>query len=177
MSKKLFSFDFDSTLIMTPLEEEGKLQWESVTGKKWQWRGWWANPESLNLDIFKPITNDWVLQQFTEASRNENDYLFVATGRINKLYNFVKAVLTYNEITQRKEKKLFGYDDLFCNTGGDTFTFKCNLFEKIISENPDADEFIMYDDREEHLEKFCEWAKKQSIKIKIYNVNLKKQIF
>ena len=27
MTKKLISFDFDKTLIMTPLEEEGKLAW------------------------------------------------------------------------------------------------------------------------------------------------------
>ena len=34
----------------------------------------------------------------------------------------------------------------------------------------------MFDDREEHLDKFLIWAKKQPIEIKIYNVNLKKLI-
>lgn len=176
MSKKLISFDFDGTLIMTPLEEEGKKVWQEINGHKYPHKGWWSHPESLDLNIYKPEPNPWVLEEF-KKSTSEDNYVFIATGRIKKLESDVKKVLEFNNISKRESAKTFGYDDLFTNTGGETFNFKTKLFEKIISENPDSDEFIMYDDREEHLDKFCEWAEKQPIKIKIYNVNLQKQIF
>lgn len=176
MTKKLISFDFDKTLIMTPLEEEGKLAWEKHYNTHFPKRGWWSHPESLDLNVFQPKPNDWVLSEFIKAT-SEDNYVFIATGRIKKLENHVQKILEYNNINKRDFSRTFGYDDLFTNTGGETFYFKCNLFEKIIRDNPGADEFIMYDDREEHLDKFCEWAEKQPIKIKIYNVNLQKQIF
>jgi hypothetical protein len=176
MSKKLISFDFDGTLIMTPLEEEGKKTWSHVTGQKYPHKGWWSHPESLDTNIFKPEHNPWVIDEFRKST-SEDNYVFIATGRIKKLENEVKKVLELNNIFKREKPKTFGYDDLFTNTGGETFYFKTKLFEKIISENSDADEFIMYDDREEHLEKFCLWAEKQTFKIKIYNVNLQKKIF
>lgn len=176
MSKKLISFDFDGTLIMTPLEEEGKKMWQEITGQKYPHQGWWSHPESLDLNVYKPEANSWVLEEFIKATSEEN-YVFIATGRIKKLELQVKNVLEFNNIKKRDRSKTFGYDDLFTNTGGETFNFKCKLFEKIIRENPDSKEFIMYDDREEHLQKFCIWAEKQEIEIKIYNVNLQKQIF
>jgi hypothetical protein len=176
MTKKLISFDFDKTLIMTPLEEEGKLAWEKHYNTHFHKRGWWSHPESLDLKVFQPKPNDWVLEEFLKAT-SIDAYVFIATGRIKKLEENVKKVLDYNYIFKREISKTFGYDDLFTNTGGETFNFKCNLFEKIIEDNPDADEFIMYDDRDEHLDKFCQWAEKQKIEIKIYNVNTQKQIF
>jgi hypothetical protein len=176
MIKKLISFDFDKTLILTPLEEEGKLMWENHYNMKFPRKGWWSHPESLDLEVFEPKPDPWVLSEFTKCT-SEDNYVFIATGRIKKLETHVEKVLDYNNIHKRSSPRTFGYDDLFTNTGGETFQFKCNLFEKIIKENSDSKEFIMYDDREEHLEKFCEWAKKQDIVIKIYNVNLQKQIF
>jgi hypothetical protein len=175
MSKKLFAFDFDGTLINTPLEEPGILEWEKKTGKKYTHRGWWSKEESLDLQIFQPEIIPWVFEHFKNSCSGEN-YVFVATGRVNKLKDKVKSVLDFNQIFQRNKFGEVGYDDLFCNTGGETFLFKTKLFEKIINDNPNAEEFIMFDDREEHLDKFLIWAKKQPIEIKIYNVNLKKLI-
>jgi hypothetical protein len=92
--------------------------------------------------------------------------VFIATGRLQKLKPHVERVL-----------KLHGIDcDLYCNTGGDTFNFKCYLFESLIRNNPKADELIMFDDRHEHLDKFIEWGKKQPIKVTIIDVINKKTL-
>ena len=51
-TKKLISFDFDDTLVKTPLPEEGKIVWKEKTGTDWPHRGWWSKPESLDMEIF-----------------------------------------------------------------------------------------------------------------------------
>jgi hypothetical protein len=56
----------------------------------------------------------------------------------------------------------------------DTFLFKKRLFESLIStHNPDS--FIMYDDRQEHLDKFGDWATTQNCQIIIIDVVNKTQ--
>lgn len=168
MYKRLVCFDFDQTLINTPEPEYGKPEWERITGQKWLSKGWWGNPESLNLDVFQPPINGWVYQQYQKEISQPDSYVFLATGRLNKLKKQVVDILDFHNIK---------FNDIFCNTGGDTFTFKCKLFEKIISENLEAKEFTMYDDREEHLERFVEWAKEQPMKVNIIDVINKKQLF
>lgn len=168
MHKRLICFDFDQTLIDTPEPESGKPQWERITGQKWLSKGWWGNPESLNLDVFQPPVNRWVYNCYKKEISEPDTYVFLATGRLEKLKKQVLDILEFHDV------KL---DDVFCNTGGDTFTFKCKLFEKIISDNPDAEEFTMYDDRQEHLSRFADWAKNQSIKVNVIDALNKKQIF
>ena len=168
MITKLVCFDFDGTLIHTPTPEAGKPEWEKTTGLSWQGKGWWGNPESLNLKVFHPPVNQWVYNKFTQETTNPEAYVFLATGRLSKLERHVLKVLELHDIQ---------FDDVFCNTGGDTFKFKCWLFESIIKKHPKATEFTMYDDRHEHLTEFVTWAKKQSIKVNIIDVVNKKQIF
>lgn len=164
MYKKLISFDFDGTLCHTPNPEIGRPQWEKATGYQWKGRGWWGNPESLNLNIFYPPINQWVYAHYLEYVSNPDNYVFIATGRLKKLENHVKKVLNLHDLKS----------DLFCNTGGETFRFKCYLFESLINVNPKAEELILFDDRHEHLVKFKEWAKLQPIKVTIIDVINKK---
>jgi hydroxymethylpyrimidine pyrophosphatase-like HAD family hydrolase len=158
MFEKLICFDFDGTLIHTPTPE--------TTGLDWQGRGWWGNPESLNTKIFYPPVNQWVYNHFLDYQSDPDNYVFIATGRLKRLENHVQKVLDLHDIKC----------DLFCNTGGETFNFKKYLFEQIILKNPKAEEFIMYDDRHEHLDKFVEWGKYQKIKVTIIDVINKKQL-
>lgn len=160
MIKKLVSFDFDGTLIHTPTPEGGRPEWERATGLSWQGRGWWGNPESLNTKIFYPPVNQWVYDKFLQYQSDDSNYVFIATGRLKKLEPHVERVLKLHDIDC----------DLYCNTGGDTFNFKCYLFESLIKKYPSADELIMFDDRHEHLHKFVEWAKRQPIKVTIIDV-------
>ena len=49
---KLAIFDFDGTLISTPLPDEGRVAYKEKTGKDWQHKGWWSKPESLDQTLF-----------------------------------------------------------------------------------------------------------------------------
>ena len=164
--KKLRSFDFDGTLIHTPTPESGKHEWEKATGLSWAGRGWWGNPESLNLNVFYPPVNQWVYNKYVQEISDPDTYTFIATGRLARLERHVKKVLDLHDIKS----------DLFCNTGGDTLKFKCYLFQNLMKEHGGT-ELTMYDDRQEHLVEFVEWAKKMPFKVNIIDVVNKKQIF
>jgi len=166
MFKKLISFDFEGTLIHTPVPETGKPEWERKTGLSWAGRGWWGQKDSLNTNIFYIPVNQWVYNQYEKYKSDDDNYVFVATGRLKRLEPQVQKVLSLNDIDC----------DLYCNTGGDTFDFKCNLFKSLMKSNPKADELIMFDDRQEHLKEFVTWAKRQPIKVTIIDVVNKKTI-
>jgi hypothetical protein len=160
MIKKIISFDFDGTLIYTPTPEIGRPQWEKETGLAWAGRGWWGSAESLNTNVFHPPVNPWVFNQFEKYQADDENYVFIATGRLSRLEKQVRSVLALHDIDC----------DLYCNTGGDTYNFKCHLFETLIRNNPYAEEIILFDDRHEHLVKFVEWAKMQPINVVIIDV-------
>ena len=166
--KKIVCFDFDGTLINSPTPETGREVWEKATSQSWAGRGWWGNPESLNLNVFYPPVNQWVYKHYIDHINDPECYTFLATGRLLKLKKQVEDVLKLHNIK---------FDDIFCNSGGETYKFKTWLFQSIIKQNPQANEFIMYDDRHEHLVKFVEWAKTQPIKVSIIDVTKKEKIF
>ena len=148
--KKLICFDFDTTLIYTAEPEEGRKKWLLENGTNFPHpTGWWSKPESLDMSIFYPTMNEWTYKHYLEAIKDESNYVFVATGRMTKLQKEVQAILDFHD---------FKFHDVFCNWGSETYKFKTRLFESIISKNKNADEFILYDDRHEHLIKFVEWA-------------------
>lgn len=170
--KKIISFDFDDTLIFTPDEVTGKKEWESKTGKKWPYNGWWSKPESLDIDIFTIPVNPFVYKKYLESVSDPDTLCILATGRLDKsrngqrpgrlsLRNEVLAILRQHNID-------FG-DHVYLNPGMDTYDFKTNLFSDLIKEyQPDC--FVMYDDRHAHLLKFPEWAKQQPCRVEIIDV-------
>ena len=155
--KKLFSFDFDDTLIKTPFPEEGKRIWKERTGKDWPHRGWWSRPESLNMEIFNIALNKKIYKRYQQAISDPDNYVILATGRIKPLENEVYEILGHYGLS---------FDETYLNPGIDTFEFKSNLFEKLINELQ-PEEFIMYDDRQEHLVRFVEWANGMPCKVTI----------
>lgn len=162
MIKKLICFDFDGTLIDTPGPEIGREEWERKTGLSWAGRGWWGNPESLNLDIFYIPVNMWVYEHYEKYINDPECHVFLATGRLEKLKGLVNGILEFHNISFP--------GGVYCNTGGETFNFKKRLFESKIKEFPEAEELIMFDDRWEHIVKFREWRREMEIDIKIMDV-------
>jgi hypothetical protein len=158
--KKLVCFDFDDTLCHTLKPEEGKPIWKEKFGTDWPHRGWWSKPESLDMDIFPVTVNPYVYQEYLKAVSDPDNYVILATGRIEKLRPEVEAIL---------DNLNLAFDAVYLNTGGDTFTFKCRLFAKLIGELQ-PEEFIMYDDRFEHLVEFEKWAETIDCKITIIDV-------
>jgi hypothetical protein len=165
---KLVCFDLDDTLCHTIKPEEGKPIWKEKTGEDWPHRGWWSKPESLDLDIFDIKVNPYVYEEYLKAVSDPNNYVICATGRVEKLRPEVEKLLS--------EKNL-AFDAIYLNTGGDTFNFKCRLFERLIRKLG-VSEFTMYDDRELHLIEFKKWAKTIDCRITIIDVkNKTKKVF
>jgi hypothetical protein len=53
MRNKIYRFwDFDGSLIDSPLPDYGKEQYERIKGIKYPHIGWWGRVESLDLNIF-----------------------------------------------------------------------------------------------------------------------------
>jgi hypothetical protein len=161
--KKLICFDFDDTLFHTPLPEDGKIVWKEKTGTEWPHRGWWGKHESIDNEIFDIPKNEWTYQRYLEAVADPDAYVILATGRLDKVPGMragVEKILRENNIE---------FDEVHLNWGSDTFIFKCNLLERTV-EKLGVYDLTFYDDREEHLPKFVEWAKEQDIKSTIVDV-------
>jgi len=159
--KKLICFDFDATLFHTTLPDDGKIVWKEKTGETWPYVGWWSKPETLDLAIFDTPLNRPVYNEYLKAVSDSENFVILATGRIEKLRPQVEAILNKNNLS---------FDGVFCKIGpGDTFYFKTKLFERLIDDLK-PDEFVMYDDREEHLVEFKEWAKTMSCDVTIIDV-------
>lgn len=161
MINKVVSFDFDKTLVYSPEPEEGREIWLDRTGEQFPHTGWWGRPESLNTDVFYIDINPWVYKKYLEAIADETAYVILATGRLDRLRHKVQAVLNLHNLS---------FDEVLCNTGGDTYGFKCRQFERLINKF-DPETFIMYDDRHEHIVRFRdEWARRQPCEIQIIDV-------
>ncbi len=171
---KLICFDFDGTLVNTELEDSGRIIWKQKTGKEWPYYGWWSKPESLDMDIFETPINKVVYYEYLKAVSDSENFVFLATGRLERLRKEVEKVLNKYNLSFTTSDEIESKNGVFLNTGGDTFLFKKKLFEKMINKLQ-PDEFILYDDREEHLIKFIDWAKTMPCDVTIIDVvNMKK---
>ena len=124
--KKLICFDFDATLFHTALEDEGRVIWKEKTGYDYPHKGWWSKPETLDTAIFDTPLNKVVYEEYLKAVSDEDNFVILATGRIEKLRPQVEAILNKNNLS---------FDGVFCKRRpGDTFYFKKTLFETFIKE-------------------------------------------
>jgi len=144
-------------LVHSPLPQEGKLIWKEKTGEDWPHRGWWSKPESLDMEIFDIPLNKKIYRRYKKAISDPDNYVILATGRIAPLKDEVYTILEHYGLS---------FDETHLNPGIDTFEFKSNLFAKLIYELQ-PEEFIMYDDRQEHLVRFVGWANAMPCKVTI----------
>jgi len=169
--KRLISFDFDDTICHTPKPEEGQKIWKEKTGTDWPFGGWWGRPESIDPEIFYVPLNQWVYKKYLEAVSDPDNYVILATGRLRKKTGMLENVMSI--LNQHN----LSFDEVHLNWGGDTYNFKTKLFEEKIEELG-VHEFILFDDRHEHLIKFEEWAADHHVDVKVVDVvNKKETIF
>lgn len=150
---KLSVFDFDGTLMATPLPDTGKDLYKKNTGKDWPHKGWFSKPESLcglSFDI-KPIKD--VHDDYLTESKN-GSMLVMLTGRLSRLEREVKTLLSAHDMV---------FDEYLFNTGGDTLTCKIKSLNDILDANPSIVEVEMWDDRITHIPSFEEWGKEKCL--------------
>jgi hypothetical protein len=149
---KLAVFDFDGTLVDTPLPEDGKKEYKDKTGKDWPHAGWWSQPLSLDMDIFdiQPISK--VIKDYEKEIEEPKTMVVMVTGRLFKLTDEVKKILDKHELE---------FYEYHFNKGGKTEVAKIKTFDKILEQHPSIKEVTLWDDREEHIPIFQAWGDEQ----------------
>lgn len=146
---KLDVFDFDGTLVNTPIpDDDNKAIWKEKTGKEWK-GGWFGNPDSLNMDVFEMTTIPSVISDYKKSHSNPDAVTIMLTGRIPSVGKYVKAIL---------DDKGLKFDDYLYNEGGSTDDEKIRHMEMILKYNPNIREVEMWDDRTPHIPTFQKWG-------------------
>jgi hypothetical protein len=147
---KLKVYDFDGTLVNTPLpDDENKAIWKEKTGKDWE-GGWFSNPDSLNMDVFDMPVIPSVISDYRKNVADPNNLVIMLTGRIPSVAKYVKAIL---------DAKGLKFDDYLFNDGGNTEDNKIKHMELILKYNPNIREVFMWDDRDLHIDIFKNWGR------------------
>jgi hypothetical protein len=162
---KLSIFDFDGTLIETPLPEEGKLKWGIKKGIPWPYEGYWGRHESLDMDIFDMPTVEDVEIDYNREKAKPDTIMVMLTGRMVKLKDYVKKIL---------DSKGFEFDEYCYNRGGNTDVEKMRTMETLLDKYPNVVELEMWDDRMEHIPTFEQWGKAQCVngRLKEFSINM-----
>jgi hypothetical protein len=149
---KLAVFDFDGTLVNSPLPDEGKVEYERKTGTPWPHKGWWGQADSLNTDVFDITTKPEVIADYKIVSQQQDTMKIMLTGRMTKLSSQVQSILSKHGLV---------FDGYFYNTGGSTDRVKLKSLEGILDQFPLIKEIMMWEDRLLHIEIFKKWGEEQ----------------
>ena len=121
-TEELHVYDFDGTLVNTPVPEVGMAQFEEATGVPWPHKGWWGRTESLEEPLtWEPGPAYEAFHRLLSVPRCRRVML---TGRRQKLAPQVTSIMqNYN----------FNVDEaIFNHTPHDTFTYKCQEIRRLV---------------------------------------------
>ena len=139
MIKKLVAFDFDGTLINSPMPDTGKEIWKKKTGNEYPHKGWWGRPESLNNDVFDIHMFDNVLNILKKENADPETYVIILTSRMEKLRPELEKILVDKDI--RVDKVDMKRSE---RTKGEKIL-------RYIQQFPDLQEIDVYDDKESDI--------------------------
>lgn len=149
-------FDFDGTLMNSPLPEEGKIKYKEITGKDWPHRGWWGQVDSLAPFDVKPIEATKDLYNTYTALPNSINILM--TNRLAKFEPIVKEKL--NGIY------VFDYYD-FKNDNRE----KPDRIKEILKNNPSIDTINIFDDMDDQIERFNRFKEENpNLEINVFQI-------
>lgn len=146
---KIAIFDFDGTLVDTPLPDTGKIKYQEKTGKPWPYEGWWGRHESLDMNIFDMPVVPMVIKAYQQAKAQPDTIVVMLTGRMSKMAGDVKKIL---------DAKGLSFDEYLYNRGGETGEAKIKDMGILLDKYPDVREIEMWDDRVLHIERFRQFG-------------------
>lgn len=149
-------FDFDGTLMNSPLPEEGKIMYKKITGNEWPHKGWWGQIDSLKPFDVEPIesTKD-LYNRYTSLPNSVN---VLMTNRLAKFEPIVKEKLSGLYI--------FDYYD-FKNDNRE----KPDRIKEIIKNNPSIEIVNIFDDMDEQIERFNRFKEEvPELEINVYQI-------
>ncbi len=149
-------FDFDGTLMNSPLPEEGKVKYKELTGQEWPHRGWWGQIDSLKPFDVKPIESTKDL--YNQYSVIPNSVNVLMTNRLAKFEPVVKEKLSGLYI--------FDYYD-FKNDNRE----KPDRIKDILKNNPSIEIINIFDDMDEQIERFNRFKEENpELEINVFQV-------
>jgi acid phosphatase class B len=163
MYKKISIFDFDNTLLFSPLPEFGRMKIKEEKNKNITDFEFWEDKDSLNDEIFDIKLNKNIFDDYIIEKNNKDTLLVLLTSRKDTLKKDIIYLLNKFNI------KLDVY--LFKKQGkqkSDRINELLNLYNNI-------EEIEIWDDRDIEIERYNIWKKtlesnNKKIKIKINKV-------
>ena len=144
MITTLSFYDFDGTLMDTPMPGSGKQTWLEKTGEEHPHVGWWGRAESLDPNVFDIQPFPSVLNQLRSDTTKSDTYTVMLTSRMIKLKPQVEILLNNHGIV---------FDDLSLKTGNDGE--KDNRIKAYLQKFPDVQTINVYDDRDKEMKVFA----------------------
>ena len=132
-------FDFDGTLMDSPMPVPGKALYKEITGNDWPHKGWWGQVDSLAPFDVEPIEQTRDL--YNEYTVIPNSINILMTNRMPKFESVVKDKL----------KGLYIFDHY--DFKGDNRE-KPERIKEILKNNPSIDTINIFDDMDEQIERF-----------------------
>jgi hypothetical protein len=149
-------FDFDGTLMDSPLPETGKEKYKELTGKDWPHKGWWGQIDSLEPFEVKPIEGTKDL--YNQYSVIPNSINVLMTNRLAKFEPVVKDKL--------RGLYVFDYYD-FKNDNRE----KPERIKEILKNNPSVDTINIFDDMDEQIERFNRFKEENpNLEINVFQI-------
>jgi hypothetical protein len=84
-------FDFDGTLVHTPLPDTGKDEWSSLHNKPYPHLGWWSKPESLDAKLSMAL-DEVVAKEHANRMSASDTVVYLLTSRLQKLQSHVISI-------------------------------------------------------------------------------------
>lgn len=140
--KKLSIFDFDGTLVDTPLPDFGKKFYQEKTGIKWPFQGWWGRELSLDMTIFEMPVVPQVIESYNKEKLDDSAILVMLTGRREILRQQVIDILDSHKLE---------FHEYHLNKWGATEVAKMRTMEKLLIKYPSVKLIELWDDRVEHI--------------------------
>lgn len=166
MKTKLCCFDFDGTLINTPIASpENKQKWANYHGQPWPYKGWWGRPESLDRDVWDMLPVTEVYKDYIKCGQDPKNLMVMLTGRLESQSELVKEILDDNGMY---------FDHYLFNGGGNTLNEKIKYLNMILNRYPNIREVEMWDDRPKHFGAFKNWGQEMKAKGRIDSFYLNK---
>lgn len=158
---KIAVFDFDGTLVDTPLPEAGKAIYEQKTGREWPHKGWWGRAESLDHEIFDMPLIEQTMVFYNEFFAKPDTLTVMMTGRMQQLSSFVEIILLKHGLM---------FDRYVYNRGGATIDSKIKSLNDLLLEFKNVNTITILEDRDEHIPVFKAWGACQQLSFEIVHI-------
>lgn len=149
---KLSCFDFDGTLVYTPIgSPENKQKWADYYGKEYPYVGWWGRDESMDTNVWDMPVIGEVFNDYRKVVDNPENVVVLLTGRLQKQENIVRQIVN---------DRGYRFDHYLFNNGGGTLNNKIQHLMNLLDKYPSIRDVELWDDRLEHFKDFEEWGRR-----------------